>query len=246
MAFSVIGLLLLSLTFGGAMHRLHPLAVESEFFVDAVRGIPMLVIILYIGLPLSGGIDLPNYMRRVIAISIGYSAYLAEIFRSGIEAVPRGQVEAAKSLGLSGWLAAQLIILPQALRIVLPPLGNEFIAMIKDTSLLSILSVRDVTQRMREFQAASFLPSAPFNTAAVLYVFITLAVRQLPEMDRAPLRAHARLKARVTRSARQVPPQDQSAQKASSACTARHPVPGSPRPDPGGAATFPGNPGRTS
>ena len=183
MAFSVIGLLLLILTIGGALHRLHPLAVGAEFFVDTIRGIPMLVIVLYIGLPLSGaikdatggGIDLPNFTRGVAAIAIGYSAYMAEIFRSGIEAVPKGQVEAAQSLGLSRWLSARLIILPQALRIVVPPLGNEFIAMIKDTSLLSILSVRDVTQRMREFQSASFLPFAPFNTAAVLYVVITLA-----------------------------------------------------------------------
>ena len=183
MAFSVVGLLLLLLTLGGALHRLHPLAVGAEFFVDTIRGIPMLVIVLYIGLPLSGaikdatggGIDLPNFTRGVIAIAVGYSAYMAEIFRAGIEAVPKGQVEAAKSLGLSRWLAARLIILPQALRIVVPPLGNEFIAMIKDTSLLSILSVRDVTQRMREFQSASFLPFAPFNTAAVLYVVITLA-----------------------------------------------------------------------
>ena len=183
MALSVIGLLLLMLTCGGALHRLHPLAVGSEFFVDTIRGIPMLVIILYIGLPLSGavkdatggGIDLTNFTRGVIAISIGYSAYMAEIFRSGIEAVPGGQVEAGKSLGLSRWKSARLIILPQALRIVVPPLGNEFIAMIKDTSLLSILSVRDVTQRMREFQSASFLPFAPFNTAAILYVVITLA-----------------------------------------------------------------------
>ena len=187
LAFSVIGLLLLILTFGGGLHGLHPLAVGSEFFVDTIRGIPMLVIILYIGLPLSGavkdatggGIDLPNFTRGVIAIAIGYSAYMAEIFRSGIEAVPKGQVEAAQSLGLSRWLSARLIILPQALRIVVPPLGNEFIAMIKDTSLLSILSVRDVTQRMREFQSASFLPFAPFNTAAVLYVVITLACASL-------------------------------------------------------------------
>jgi len=187
MAFSVIGLLLLILTFGGALHGLHPLAVGAEFFVDTIRGIPMLVIILYIGLPLAGavkdatggGIDLANFTRGVIAIAIGYSAYMAEIFRSGIEAVPKGQVEAAQTLGLSRWQAARLVILPQALRIVLPPLGNEFIAMIKDTSLLSILSVRDVTQRMREFQSASFLPFAPFNTAAVLYVVITLACSSL-------------------------------------------------------------------
>ncbi|WP_170430314.1 amino acid ABC transporter permease [Ruegeria arenilitoris] len=182
LAFAVFGFLLLTLTVGGAQHKLHPLAVGAEFFVDTIRGIPMLVIILYIGLPLAGavkdatggGIDMTNMTRGIIAISVGYSAYMAEIFRSGIEAIPRGQIEAGGSLGLSRWQTARLIILPQALRIVTPPLGNEFIAMIKDTSLLSILSVRDMTQRMREFQAASFLPFAPFNTAAILYVVITL------------------------------------------------------------------------
>ncbi|WP_170763927.1 amino acid ABC transporter permease [Ruegeria lacuscaerulensis] len=182
LTFAVFGFLLLTLTIGGAQHKLHPLAVGAEFFVDTIRGIPMLVIILYIGLPLAGavkdatggGIDMTNMTRGVIAIAIGYSAYMAEIFRSGIEAIPRGQIEAGGSLGLSRWQTARLIVLPQALRIVTPPLGNEFIAMIKDTSLLSILSVRDMTQRMREFQAASFLPFAPFNTAAILYVVITL------------------------------------------------------------------------
>ncbi len=180
---TAIGALLLVLTFGAAQHGLHPLAVGSEFFVDTIRGIPMLVIILYVGLPLSGAvkdatsgsIDLPNMTRGIIAIAVGYSAYMAEIFRAGIEAVPSGQTEAGKSLGLTRVQMARLIVLPQALRIVIPPLGNEFIAMIKDTSLLSILSVRDVTQRTREFQASSFLPFAPFNTAAILYVVITLA-----------------------------------------------------------------------
>lgn len=182
LAFAVLGFLLLTLTIGGAQHKLHPLAVGAEFFVDTIRGIPMLVIILYIGLPLAGavkdvtggGIDMTNMTRGIIAISVGYSAYMAEIFRSGIEAIPKGQLEAGSSLGLSRWHTARLIVLPQALRIVTPPLGNEFIAMIKDTSLLSILSVRDMTQRMREFQAASFLPFAPFNTAAILYVVLTL------------------------------------------------------------------------
>ncbi len=179
----IIGALLVIATFGGWRHNLHPLAVISELFIDTIRGIPMLVIILYVGLPLSGAvkdasggaIDLSNMTRGIIAISIGYSAYMAEIFRAGIEAVPRGQIEAAQSLGLSRWQVARLVILPQALRVVIPPLGNEFIAMLKDTSLLSILSVRDVTQRMREFQASSFLPFAPFNTAAILYVVLTLA-----------------------------------------------------------------------
>ena len=187
MVFGVFGFLLGLLTFGGWQHRMHPLAVFAEFYIDILRGIPMLVIILYVGLPLSGAvkqatdgfIDLPNMIRGVFAICLGYSAYMAEIFRAGIEAVPKGQVEAARTLGLDRWQTARLVILPQALRIVIPPLGNEFIAMLKDTALLSILSVRDSTQRMREFQASSFLPFAPFNTAAILYVVLTLAAASL-------------------------------------------------------------------
>lgn len=179
----IAGLLLSLLTFGAWRHGLHPAAAGAEFFVDTIRGIPMLVIILYVGLPLGGSvremtggvIDLPNFTRGVIAMAIAYSAYLAEIFRAGIEAIPRGQIEAAKSLGMSGWLVGRRIIIPQAIQIVIPALSNEFIAILKDTSLLSILSVRDVTQRMREFQSASFLPFAPFNAAAILYVVLTLA-----------------------------------------------------------------------
>ena len=179
----VLAFLLLLFTFSAWQREKHPLTVFAEFFIDVVRGVPMLVIILYIGLPLSGALkdatggffDLPNMVRGMIAISIGYSAYMAEIFRAGIEAIPRGQIEASKSLGLSRWYTARFVILPQAIRIVIPPLGNEFIAMLKDTSLLSILSVRDLTQRTREFQSASFLPFAPFNTAAILYVVLTLA-----------------------------------------------------------------------
>lgn len=171
------------LTFGGYLHRRHPLSVGAEFIIDTIRGIPMLVIVLYVGLPLSGALkdatqgilDPPNLVRGIVAMAIAYSAYLAEIFRSGINAVPVGQIEAAASIGLNRWQTARFIILPQALRIVIPPLGNELIAILKDTSLLSILSIRDVTQRMREFQSASFLAFAPYNAAAILYVFLTLA-----------------------------------------------------------------------
>ena len=112
--------------------------------------------------------------RGILAIAIGYSAYMAEIFRAGIEAVPKGQIEAARTLGLRDLQIARLIVIPQAIAIVLPALGNEFIAMLKDTSLVSILSVRDLTQRMREFQAQSFLAFEPFNSAALIYVFLTI------------------------------------------------------------------------
>ncbi|HVR65908.1 MAG TPA: amino acid ABC transporter permease [Verrucomicrobiae bacterium] len=182
-ALGIVGIFVTILIFGGLLHGRHPMAIAADFFIDIARGIPMLVIILYVGFPLAstlkdstgGYIDLPNLTRGIVALSIGYSAYMAEIFRAGIEAVPRGQVEAARSLGLKNWQVARLIVLPQALRVIIPPLGNEFIAILKDTSLLTLISVRDVLQRMREFQSAYFLVFPPFNTVAIVYVFLTLS-----------------------------------------------------------------------
>lgn len=187
---AVLAIILGLLTFGGYLHQRHPLAIGSEFIVDTIRGIPMLVIVLYVGLPLSGALkdatqgvlDPPNLMRGIVAMALAYSAYLAEIFRSGINAIPVGQIEAARSIGLNRWQTARLVVLPQAFRIIIPPLGNELIAILKDTSLLSILSIRDITQRMREFQSASFLPFAPYNSAAIFYIFLTLAAASLVNM----------------------------------------------------------------
>ncbi|MFL2789886.1 MAG: amino acid ABC transporter permease [Paracoccaceae bacterium] len=178
----VFGSLFILLAGIGRLTSSHPLAVFSDFFVDTIRGIPMLVIILYVGLPLAGAIksgtggliDMQMMTRGIIAIAIGYSAYMAEIFRAGIEAIPKGQIESARTLGMREWHVARFIIIPQAIAIVLPALGNEFIAMLKDTSLVSILSVRDLTQRMKEFQAQSFLAFEPFNSAALIYVMLTL------------------------------------------------------------------------
>lgn len=184
---AVLSIVLGLLTLGGHIHYRHPLSIGSEFIVDTIRGIPMLVIVLYVGLPLAGALkdatqgvfDPPNLMRGIAAMALAYSAYLAEIFRSGINAIPRGQIEAARSMGMNGWQTARLIVLPQAFRIIIPPLGNELIAILKDTSLLSILSIRDITQRMREFQSASFLPFAPYNSAAIFYILLTLAAASL-------------------------------------------------------------------
>ena len=178
----VLGFLSILLVIVGRMTSAHPLAVLSDFFVDTLRGVPMLVIILYVGLPLAGAIktattgyiDIQMMTRGIAAIAIGYSAYMAEIFRAGIEAIPKGQIEASRALGMRERHIARFIVIPQAIAIVLPALGNEFIAMLKDTSLISILSIRDLTQRMREFQAQSFLAFEPFNSAALIYVLLTL------------------------------------------------------------------------
>lgn len=187
MLLTVLGIFGLTLTFAASQSGSHPLRLVSELYVDVLRGIPMLVVILYVGFPLQGAIrdatggfiDMSRVTRGIVGISLGYAAYMAEIFRAGIEAIGKGQTEAARSLGLSPWQTARFIVLPQALRIVIPPLGNEFIAMLKDTSLLSVLSVRDITQRAREFQAANFEVFPPFNTVAILYIVLTLMASSL-------------------------------------------------------------------
>jgi len=186
-AAAVMAIAIALMSLAGLAHGRHPLAVTAEFVIDTIRGIPMLVIVLYIGLPLAGALkdashgilDPPNFLRGVVAMGLAYSAYLAEIMRAGVKAIPKGQFEAAASLGLTRWQVARLVVVPQAFRIILPALGNELIAIIKDTSLLSILSIRDITQRTREFQSASFLPFAPYNTAAIVYVILTLAAASL-------------------------------------------------------------------
>ncbi len=176
------------LAFAASQTREHPLAIFASLYVDLVRGIPMLVVILFVGFVLPGALrDLTggrlqirdDLLRGVLAVAIGYAAYLAEIFRAGLEAVPRGQVEAARTLGLSGRQTARFVVLPQAVRIVLPPLGNEFVAMLKDTALLSVIGVGDVTQKAREYGAATLNLFPPYNSAAALYVALTLTASSL-------------------------------------------------------------------
>ena len=126
----VLAAVLGMLTFASWQTSQHPLAIFAELYIDMIRGIPMLVIILYVGFPLQGAIrditagiiDMSRVTRGIVGISLGYAAYMAEIFRAGIEAIPKGQFEAARSLGLNGWQTAFYIVLPQALKIVIPPL----------------------------------------------------------------------------------------------------------------------------
>lgn len=187
--FLLVGAALLALlAFAAQQSRHHPMAIFAELYIDLIRGIPMLVVILFIGFVLPGAIrDLTggrivirdDLTRGVLAIAIGYAAYMAEIFRAGIEAIPKGQLEASRSLGLDGWQTARYVVLPQAIRIVLPPLGNEFIAMLKDTALLSVIGVGDVTQKARELGAATLNLFPPYNSAAVIYVVLTLSASSL-------------------------------------------------------------------
>ena len=120
--------------------------------------------------------DFSLFWRAVFALMIGYSAFIAEIFRAGILSVDKGQIEAAKALGLSGWQRFRLVVFPQAIRTILPPLGNDFVAMVKDSSLVSVLGVADVTQLGKVYAAGSFRYLETYSIVAYVYLILTIGL----------------------------------------------------------------------
>jgi len=117
--------------------------------------------------------------RAVLALTIGCSAFISEIFRAGIESIGRGQMEAARSLGMSYWQAMRYIVLSKAIRNVLPPLGNDFIAMLKDSSLVSVLGVQHITQLGRVYSASTFRVFETYNVVAFIYLIMTIGLALL-------------------------------------------------------------------
>ncbi|MCL4828549.1 MAG: amino acid ABC transporter permease [Caldilinea sp.] len=198
------GALVVGLLVGLARVSKNRLIYEAAtFYVEIIRGVPMLVLLLYIAFvaapatvlavnwlgaqlvflgPLAQPLvdfrvrDFDFATRAIIALIIGYSAFLSEIFRAGIESIERGQVEAAQSLGMSRWQVLRLVVLPQAIRRVLPPLGNDFIAMLKDSSLVSVLGVPDITQMGKVYAASTFLYFETYNIVAFLYLSMTIVL----------------------------------------------------------------------
>jgi polar amino acid transport system permease protein len=120
--------------------------------------------------------DVPTVWRAIFALALSYSAFLSEVFRAGIESIPYGQHEAALSLGMSRFQVMRLIVLPQAIRNVLPPLGNDFIAMLKESSLVSIVGVEDITREGQTFAAATFTYFQSYNVVALTYLMLTLTL----------------------------------------------------------------------
>jgi len=151
------------------------LLVPSTIYVEVIRGTPLLaqLFIVYFGLP-SLGINLPPFTAAVMAMGINSGAYVTEIFRGGIQSVEKGQMEAARSLGLSYFQAMRYVILPQALKRVLPPLGNEFIAMLKDSSLASTIAIAELMRVGREITSRTFRSFEVLGVVALLYLAITL------------------------------------------------------------------------
>jgi len=178
----------------------------STLYVQVVRGIPMLVQIFYWGFVIFPGLigllnvfgdmlapalgadnvlakikpsDINLYWVVVIALAFAYGGYEAETFRAGIESIGKGQVEAARSLGMTYFQAMRFVVLPQAIRRVLPPLGNDLISMLKDSSLASVLGVRDITQEARLYASTTFRYVEAYNSLAFIYLTLTLTLSLL-------------------------------------------------------------------
>jgi polar amino acid transport system permease protein len=151
----------------------------ATIYVEIIRGIPLLVQIFYIYYALGKIIQVPDIFAAVIAMTVCYGAYLGEIFRAGIQSIHKGQMEAAIALGLTRGQALRRIILPQTFRVVLPPLGNEFIALLKDSSLVSILAVSDLLRRGREYASKTFDYFEAFTVVALVYLVFTLFFSRL-------------------------------------------------------------------
>jgi polar amino acid transport system permease protein len=155
----------------------------ATFYTSLFRGTPLLlqIIVIYQGTPeviralgLPNSYNPPAFWSGVAALSLNYGAYLTEVFRAGIQAVPKGQNEAAWAIGLSGWQTQRRIILPQALKIVIPAVGNDFIALIKDTSLVSVITVEELLRRSQLAGAATFSFMSTLLVAAAWYWALTI------------------------------------------------------------------------
>jgi polar amino acid transport system permease protein len=161
----------------------------SSLYVELIRGIPLMVQLIwwYFAFPsvlqqVGIAFDLPFLMQyranpiamAILGLTICYGAYMSEIYRAGIQSIPRGQMEAARSLGMTYTQAMRYVVLPQAVRVILPPVGNEFIALLKDSSLVSVVAVADLTRRGREFMSTTFIPIETWSMVALLYLILTL------------------------------------------------------------------------
>ncbi|MDR3683785.1 MAG: amino acid ABC transporter permease [Geothrix sp.] len=164
----------------------------ATVYVEVVRGIPLLVQLFYIYYALGPLLHLNGLMAAIAALSICYGAYLAEIFRAGIQSIPKGQMEAALALGLSRTQALGRIILPQTIRVILPPIGNEFIALLKDSSLVSILAVSDLLRRGREYASTTFDYLEAYTVVALIYLILTLFFSRLVGLLEERMRTHGR------------------------------------------------------
>ncbi len=178
--FAIIGSVILGLFCGfGQISQHNSVRIIAGIYVELIRGIPLLVQLIFIYYALGRFFRIQGSLSAVIALSICYGAYMGEIFRAGIQAIPKGQMEAAYALGLSRSQAMRKVILPQTIKIIIPAIGNEFIAMLKDSSLVSVIALRDILRRGREYISRTFLSLETMLIVALIYLIITLLLSKL-------------------------------------------------------------------
>jgi len=188
-----LGIALLGLSDSVALRQI------ARFYVEVIRGIPMLVLLFYVafvGAPafvaaynfltaplVNAGLaepvlvrDFSLMWRAIIALMIGYSSFIAEVFRAGIQSVDQGQIEAAKALGLSRYHRFRLVGFPQAIKVIFPPLSNDFVAMVKDSSLVSVLGVSDITQMGKIYASGSFRFFETYSIVTYIYLILTIGL----------------------------------------------------------------------
>ena len=156
----------------------------ARVYVNVIRGTPLLIQILFIyfGLPSVLQINLQPFTAGIIAISVHIGAYVSEVFRSGIEAVDRGQVEAGRSLGMSPAQTMRKIVIPQATRQMVPPMMNQFITGVKDTSLLAVIGVAELTQRGQSIYAVNYRAFEILTMVALMYLLFTYTLYRLSRL----------------------------------------------------------------
>jgi len=170
----IIGIIVGLVTSVIRVTRIKVLSQLAVVYVDLFRGTPLLmqIIFIYYALPYLG-INLPAIVAGIVALSVNSGAYVSEIFRAGIESIDKGQTEAARSLGMSYMQAMRYVIIPQTIKRVLPPLTNEFVALIKDSSLLSVIAIAELMRTAKEMMTWKMNPSS-LTAAAIIYLIITL------------------------------------------------------------------------
>lgn len=161
--------------------RFRALRLISAAYINVLRSIPPFALIIYVyyGIAIATGINFSPFVAGVLALSLQYAAWIAEVYRAGIQAVPGGQTEAAHSLGFSNIQTFFTIVLPQALRIVIPPLGNNVVGLIKDSSLVSYIGVAELIRTSQLLVSKSFRPFEVYTATIIIYLVLTIAISQI-------------------------------------------------------------------
>lgn len=174
----LIGIVIGSLLALMKLSKHKPLKWIAAVYIEVVRGTPMItqLFIVYFGSYVLFGLDMNPFIAGIIAVSLNSGAYVAEIIRSGIQSIDKGQMEAGRSLGMTQSMTMKEIIMPQAVKNILPALCNEFITVIKETSIVSVIGVTDIMYNVNIVRGISFRPLEPLLIAAVIYFILTFGL----------------------------------------------------------------------